>query len=295
LHGEFKEIFGVGRTFPFVLQVWEMDDLFKRSLLNLRKHQAPKTFGEALWNSQLPFKKTAEKKIVITEDYSEKKQIIESLERFAQDQIPAGASLSVNGGEVSVKATTTFTVRGSASQEALIEGLSADPHIAQILMGEKSPNAVKVMFIPEILREWAEVEPELKGGFVNELICAFPLKTAEFFERMISAMKLAPSEVVMYPIDHGDKDLSQEILEIAAFFQPEVIITLGAKATQRLLQGQDRLTVIHGQFFQRSIENLGHFTFVPLFHPSIIETNQNMKKTAWVDMQKIMKHLKKLP
>ena len=271
-----------------------MDHLFKRSLLNLRNPQAPKTFGEALWNSQLPFKKATEKKIVITDDYSEKKQIIESLERFAQD-IPPGETLAVSGGEVAVKATSSFTIKGSASQEALIESLSADPHIAQILLGEKSVDSVKVMFIPEILRDWGEVEPELKGGFVNELICAFPAKTAEFFERMITAMKLTPSEVVMYPIDHGESDLSQEILEIAAFFKPEVIITLGAKATQRLLQGQDRLTVIHGQFFQRSVENLGHFTFVPLFHPSIIETNQNMKKTAWVDMQKIMKHLKKLP
>jgi uracil-DNA glycosylase family 4 len=61
-----------------------------------------------------------------------------------------------------------------------------------------------------------------------------------------------------------------------------------------VLKSTDRLAQVHGQFFSRKI---GEKTFqvVPLFHPSIIETNQNMKKTAWADMQKIMKHLKKLP
>ncbi len=84
-------------------------------------------------------------------------------------------------------------------------------------------------------------------------------------------------------------------MRIAAFYKPEVIVTLGAKATHKILKGQERLAMVHGQFFVRKIENVGTMTIVPLFHPSIIESNQNMKKTAWSDMQKIMQHLKKLP
>jgi uracil-DNA glycosylase family 4 len=71
-------------------------------------------------------------------------------------------------------------------------------------------------------------------------------------------------------------------------------VTLGANSTHKILKVQDRLTQLHGQFFNRKIENIGTFIVVPLFHPSIIENNQNMKKTAWTDMQKIMKQLKKL-
>jgi uracil-DNA glycosylase family 4 len=112
---------------------------------------------------------------------------------------------------------------------------------------------------------------------------------------MVTAMKLKPENVVVFSVDKDGEDNSRQVMEAAAFFRPEVIITLGAKAAHKILKGNDRLSNIHGQFFKRDIDEVGAFQVVPLFHPSIIETNQNMKKTAWADMQKIMKHLKKLP
>jgi DNA polymerase len=112
---------------------------------------------------------------------------------------------------------------------------------------------------------------------------------------MIKAMKLTAAEVVIYPVSIGDNDLSAEVMAITSFFQPEVVITLGAIASNKILKNNDRLSNTHGQFFTRKINSSVNFTVVPLFHPTIIESNQNMKKTAWADMQKIMKVLKKLP
>jgi uracil-DNA glycosylase family 4 len=150
------------------------------------------------------------------------------------------------------------------------------------------------MFVPEDYRKNEDYQGELKEGLINQLLPAFPLKTAEFFSKMVSAMKLEDAELLIYPVMNQGQDISREVMKVAAFYQPEIIVTLGANATHKILQSQERLTQVHGQFFNRKIENIGTFIVVPLFHPSIIENNQNMKKTAWLDMQKMMKHLKKL-
>lgn len=243
---------------------------------------------------------TREKKSVPTkEQFSEKVQVIESLERFAQEKATEQKTniLKVDGGEVHLKTDPGWDDLNHFNSFAdLVSVLKLDKKYLDIVFKDKAPGKVTVLFVSEKFRNWEEVSAELKTGFINELIAGFPLKTAELFERMIMAMKLDPSEVIVFPVEGTDEsDYSRDVMEVAAFYKPEIIITLGAKATQKILKSNDRLTVVHGQFFNRSMSDRGNFQVVPLFHPSIIETNQNMKKTAWTDMQKIMKHLKKLP
>ena len=218
-------------------------------------------------------------------EVTEQKLVIEALERFTEEK----GVISVEGGEIALR-----SVKKPKSLTELKALLSIEPQAQDLILSDKKMGEVKVIFVTEVFRPWSEFSGELKTGFVNELIAGFPLKTAEFFERMISAMKLTPDEVVVYPIEEKGKDLSDEVMSLAHYYQPEVVITLGANASQKILKGKDRLSLIHGQFFPRELEGSGSFQVVPLFHPSIIETNQNMKKTAWADMQKIMKHLKKL-
>ena len=166
----------------------------------------------------------------------------------------------------------------------------------ETIFNNKHVGMVKVLFVTEKFRNWDEASLEFKAGFINELIMAFPLKTAELFERMIKAMNLLSEEVILLPMeDVGANDCSSDVMKVAEQFRPEVIITLGSSATIGILKSSDRLSIIHGQFFSRKYSDQSTFQVVPLFHPSIIETNQNMKKTVWSDMQKIMKYLKKLP
>jgi uracil-DNA glycosylase family 4 len=170
------------------------------------------------------------------------------------------------------------------------------PAQVDIILKNKNPHKVKALFVTEKFRKWEEASLELKSDFINELILAFPVKTAELFERMIYAMKFMSEEVIIIPLeDTNGINCSSDIFKIAEFFRPEVIITLGSSATSGILKSSDRLSVIHGQFFSRKYTDQSTFQVIPLFHPSIIETNQNMKKTVWSDMQKIMKYLKKLP
>ncbi len=261
-----------------------MEEIFKQNLLRVRQGPRPKTFGEALWNSPLPMKaRVFSASPRPSESYSEKVQVLESLERFAQERTEdlGISTLPVQGGgEIVVKKEEAWETRPLENFSDLV--LSADQKILDIQLKNKSPEKVKVLFVSEIFRSWDEISGDLKTGFINELITGFPLKTAEFFERMVLAMKLTAPEVILYPVENQGSDTSDEIIQLAAYYKPEVIITLGAKATQKILKGQERLTLIHGQFFQKTLSSGSVFQIVPLFHPSILETNQNMKKTAYV-------------
>jgi uracil-DNA glycosylase family 4 len=275
-----------------------MDELFKQNLARLRAPLKPKTFSEVLAHGWVFRKKIKDSNPQDKDQsYSEKAQVLDSLNRFAQEipELQEGKSLRVEGGELAIKPSGDWPeLLEMPDLASLTKQLSLPAEILNIVLKHKAPQQVKVLFITENFRAWEEIAPELKGGLLDELLCGFPVKTAELFERMIVAMKLEAAEVIHYPVEDAHKDLSLEAISLAAFFGVEVVITLGAKATQKILKTADRLTLIHGQFFQRQLADRGSFTFVPLFHPSIIETNQNMKKTAWTDMQKIMRHLKKL-
>lgn len=280
-----------------------MDALFKQKLLSLRNPGTPKTFGEALLGETSWIKKNTLKPTRLPapskETYSEKVQVIESLERFAQEKTSELQTniIKLDGGELHVRSEPGWDdLEHFESAENLKAHLRLEPRLLEIVLNGKRPKAVKALFVSETFRSWEEVSPDLKSGLIDELLAGFPLKTAELFERMIRAMKLEAAEVLIYPVEGQDEvDFAKDVMEIAAFYQPEVIITLGAKATHKILKSNDRLSLVHGQFFNRRMGEKGNFQVVPLFHPSIIETNQNMKKTAWADMQKIMKHLKKLP
>lgn len=278
-----------------------MDSLFKQKLLTLRNPPQAKTFSEALLGdtSWLKAPIREKKSTPVKEVFSEKVQVIESLERFAQEKVAETKTnmFKIDGGEVHLKTEPGWDdLNHFNSFDDLKSGLKLDSKFLEIVFNNKQPGKISVLFVSEKFRNWDEVSADLKSGFINELIAGFPVKTAELFERMIMAMKLDPSEVIVFPVEGTDEsDYSRDVMEVAAFYKPEIIITLGAKATQKILKSNDRLTVVHGQFFNRRMGDRGNFQVVPLFHPSIIETNQNMKKTAWADMQKIMKHLKKLP
>lgn len=277
-----------------------MENVFKQNLLRLRKPGMPRTFSEALMGPLLWGPKSAAvtpKPVLLKENFSEKVQVLESLERFAQEKVKETdvPVIKFDRGEIHLKAEAEWENIGAYKDISdLRRVLQLEPQILDILLGSKAQGQVKVIFVTENFRTFEEAKPELKEGFGNELILGFPFKTAEYFERMIKAMKLEASEVVIYPVSFQDKDLSEEVMSLTSFFRPEIVITLGATASNKILKNNDRLSNTHGQFFNRKINSSVNFTVVPLFHPTIIENNQNMKKTAWADMQKIMKHLKKL-
>ncbi len=277
-----------------------MDDLFKQNLLRMRQPQNPTTFSEALfghvhWVQKSAFNAPPAK--TTAAQFTEKAQVMESLERYAQEKLGENklTSIKIEGGEIAFKPDPTWDgIPQYSGFYDLRMDLSIEEEALELCLKNKEPGKVRILFVAESFRPAGEFEAELKDGFLNQLLPAFPLKTAELFGRMLSAMKLIDEEVIIYPTLSGERDLSSEVMKVVGYYRPEIIVTLGANSTHKILKGQERLAQVHGQFFNRKIENIGTFAVVPLFHPSIIENNQNMKKTAWADMQKIMQFLKKL-
>ena len=271
-----------------------MEAFFKQKLVDMRSIQGPNTFAEALFGTSyfvpqgdvLPAK-TFKKEAAPSTVFSEKKQVIESLERFVDETLEGKTEESIKlapNAEIAIKKPVEWA---ELTQDYILEARFKD-----ILVSNKKN--VEVIFVTETLRPFEEVSPELKGTFLDQLLCGFPLKTAELFERMILAMKLNPEEVILYPSESSGQELFADVVKLTNEFRPKVIMSLGAKATSSVLKNKERLSLIHGQFFSRET-SFGEVQVVPLFHPNIIETNQNMKKTAWMDMQKVMKFLKKIP
>lgn len=275
-----------------------MDDIFKKKLEGLRNPSKSNTFAQALFGEVHWLVKESRAQVVEVIDqtqFSEKQQVLNSLERFAQEKIETSKEqkIVIDGGEILKKPEPVWNgIELINSEDELLKSLTVDQNTLKVCLNKKTPPNVRILFVPEEFRKYEDFSTELKDQeSVNELLAFFPQKTAELFARMISAMKLNTSEVLVFACQNGGTDITEEVMKVASFYQPEVIVTLGATSTQKVLKSQERLTQVHGQFFSRKIENIGSFTVVPLFHPSIIENNMNMKKAAWADMQKIMSHL----
>lgn len=115
--------------------------------------------------------------------------------------------------------------------------------------------------------------------------------------KMILAMGLGAGRFVRTSIYSflGPSEILKNFLVDLDFFCPKVVVTLGAKATGILLGAQGRLSRIHGQVVERDFSSGGKkrtIKVVPIFHPTFLEINPSMKRTAWNDLQKVIKIIK---
>ncbi|MCB9061162.1 MAG: hypothetical protein H6622_06545 [Halobacteriovoraceae bacterium] len=134
------------------------------------------------------------------------------------------------------------------------------------------------------------------------VVAPFPLEDAEqmvtvealeLMNKMIKAMKLNNSQYFYQFLDEQtNKDIFYSTI---VKLNPELILTFGATATNYFLGKKERLSDIHGHSFQKILKttsNVYRFQFVPIFHPDYLLINPQLKKTAWLDLQKCMKILR---
>jgi DNA polymerase len=128
--------------------------------------------------------------------------------------------------------------------------------------------------------------------------------------KMIVAMKLRPGEFNRVAFNEKLEDVNDlaanltvpstetvELLEQIIKFKPNIVVSLGATVTNILLGKREKLSGIHGQFFEKSFSlNNESYTYqlMPIFHPDFLVINPNMKRTAWIDLQKVMERVGKI-
>ena len=68
---------------------------------------------------------------------------------------------------------------------------------------------------------------------------------------------------------------------------PKVIVTLGSSSTKALLQTEETISSLRGNF-----KEYHGIKLMPTYHPAALLRNPNLKKDVWHDMQKVMAYLK---
>lgn len=124
--------------------------------------------------------------------------------------------------------------------------------------------------------------------------------------KMILAMKLKESEFVRLPLGQELLDCSDlstdDILTLPSYsalmeqienLAPAYVVSLGAVSTNILLNSKEKMSAIHGNFFSLRANNW-NYQMIPIFHPDFLLINPNMKRTAWMDLQKLMQLLGKI-
>ena len=114
--------------------------------------------------------------------------------------------------------------------------------------------------------------------------------------KMISAMDLKDWKVVVvYPFSTSEDTEIGPIIDILYHWRPKLSISFGASMTNLLAGKGLRLTDVHGQKIERDV-SLGEekftYRFYPIFHPEFLLINPKMKRTTWVDLQKVIEYLK---
>ena len=163
---------------------------------------------------------------------------------------------------------------------------------------KKTP-AAAVIVKPDVLSLVLFVGDTFKEGndedLLGKMIQAMRLKPSEFnrvlFNEKLDEVSDLAQNVIQPSIETSD--LFEQILK----YRPQVVVSLGATVTNILLGKREKLSSIHGQFFDKitTINNNSHaYQFLPIFHPEFLLINPNMKRTAWIDLQKVMERVGKI-
>ena len=263
------------------------------------KKPAPTTFAEALLGD-LTLESMGLKEDVAPEPapvLTERALVLESFTRFAEEKIaesPEGV-VKFPGGEI-VKREEPLT---PPLENQFSDRSSWEQHQRQRL-GAKTWDALTagksaplVLFIGEALREESILEQPIEA-IRPEFLLSFIPPVADLYQKMVQAMKLTQSEYVLMALkDQSGEKTPEELLEDISWWSPRFVVPLGAQACQAILGQRERLASVHGKFFPVPRLTSGGIQVAPLFHPSVIASNTNMKKSTWADMQKIMQALGK--
>lgn len=154
-----------------------------------------------------------------------------------------------------------------------------------------------------------EIEKVHKVSYLSEVLFVgdtYKGEGEDLLGKMIAAMKLKGDEFSRLILDEEleaiddlagnlvqPNECSQKFFAAIKETKPQIVVSLGATVTNVILGKREKLSSIHGQFIEKSIDDCS-FTLVPIFHPEFLMINPNMKRTAWIDLQKVIERIGKI-
>lgn len=227
---------------------------------------ARKSFADALFGGQRPWylQKIAEEVQAVVAE--ERTQVLQGLKTYVEEEAEKRGSekIAFPGGEVALQPAEHRRVR--KLDQPLSERLEAP-------LCELIPEALVVV------------------GETSEP------KQKELLGRMIQAMKLGDRPVLRLALpdqEEEHQDWAHNVLLHLGHLRPAAVLSLGALSTNLLFGEKERLTRIHGQFFDFTVRYANDertFPLIPVFHPEFLLINPKMKEAAWSDLKKVMEFL----
>lgn len=150
---------------------------------------------------------------------------------------------------------------------------------------------IKILFVTDDFCE----EKLIPDGIPGIFGVYFDANVARLFYKMTQAMQLELKDFSITSYLINDEQSKERLFGEVCIHRPQIIMTLGAGAYQSLSHSKGRLKDVHGRFVELDITSneLNHkCQLMPIFSPKLLQTAPNMKKTAWLDMQKAMEYLK---
>ncbi len=142
---------------------------------------------------------------------------------------------------------------------------------------EDSISPLKILFLTDN-SSYQNVLQSSEDFFSTEANC--------LFLKMIQAMGLSQNDYSVALIN-SSKDWKSLLVNSC----PQIVALLGASTTLAILEGE-KLSKVRGQIIPKTfyVQDKTHQTkVVSLFHPDFLLINPAMKRTAWIDLQLIMK------
>jgi len=158
----------------------------------------------------------------------------------------------------------------------------------QIVFGDGNPRA-RLVFVGEApgYEEDLKGEPFVgpAGRLLTKIIRAIEMNREAVY--ILNVLKCRPPQN-RNPFPDEIETCSAFMVKQIQFIAPDFICALGKFAAQTLLQTDQPISRLRGQFYDYQGIQL-----MPTFHPSYLLHNPGKKREVWQDMQKIMAAMKK--
>ncbi len=155
-----------------------------------------------------------------------------------------------------------------------------------IVVGEGNPNA-ELIFVGEGPGEQEDLQGRpfvgRAGQLLDKMIQAIGLQRESVY--ICNVVKCRPPEN-RNPEPDEIASCGPFLLRQVGVIQPKIVVTLGKFATQTLLQTEERITSLRGNFFDYQGAKL-----IPTYHPAYLLRNPPAKREAWEDLKKVAKEL----
>jgi uracil-DNA glycosylase family 4 len=289
-------------------------------ILQIRRKQRPSFSSEIAPRRFMPLKQESTPKRAVT---SEKMRILSSMKSYVDPILAKKPVQEVAGGEIVRSGPNNlepeghvveFTPHFSSWSDYLLAlnkcaqcSDICSPVVVHEFAGVKLEAPLDVLFLSDRPRDFnlTLLQDQNSEEFTQAKSRCFLDEKGVMVERLMASMgrpksKVALSLITKCPRQERLHDeqmwerCKSNIMHEIYLLKPRFVVTFGAWTTKMLIARQEKLSTIHGQFFPFSLQTpAGEFTttVVPLFHPDILFLNSEMKKTTWVDLQKIMREL----